>query len=591
MYCKEQNGELGMRNSGQNWKRNKLRGSRKEPLSLRKQLSRMITLCSLIAVGIQTVVMVTMIVNQYVTQERENTLYILESDNAKIDDMIQYVEEMALLIQHNVGLKNFFHQKTYNEVEVTEQLKSATDLFAQRNRLESFEPFVEKIYLFNESGKSISNLYYPITISEIEESRENYNELYEMYQNNNIPFYIQVEGKYLNLCMTLYDVQMEPLGVCIFALNKTGIEETYANLEKVGTYRWSIGQNQNVLLGENNISSKYTFKLLKNTISTGFGITIDSAVPEWVIYRQVGKTLVTVVFISVFMIAVLSLFGHMMAVHYVKPLETVAEKIKLVGKGNFDTKLDNYEVEELQNISSTFNEMTDYIERLVKEVYETQLIAKQSQIQYLQSQMDPHFLFNVLSMIEMRAAMNKDKDVQEMLYRLAKLYQGKIFRRNEHFIPLKEEMEIVEFYLSLQNNRFGEKIEYSIFYDGDRQQYQQLTVPRLSIEPIVENAVCHGLEPKEEKGYIRVRVSREKTVLKICVEDNGVGFDSKKLVEKREDKNHSHVGLWNTNKMIHNLCGKEYGLTIESEKGKGTVVNILLPVRNGEDYVEGNDRG
>lgn len=591
MYCKEQNGELGMRNSGQNWKRNKLRGSRKEPLSLRKQLSRMITLCSLIAVGIQTVVMVTMIVNQYVTQERENTLYILESDNAKIDDMIQYVEEMALLIQHNVGLKNFFHQKTYNEVEVTEQLKSATDLFAQRNRLESFEPFVEKIYLFNESGKSISNLYYPITISEIEESRENYNELYEMYQNNNIPFYIQVEGKYLNLCMTLYDVQMEPLGVCIFALNKTGIEETYANLEKVGTYRWSIGQNQNVLLGENNISYKYTFKLLKNTISTGFGITIDSAVPEWVIYRQVGKTLVTVVFISVFMIAVLSLFGHMMAVHYVKPLETVAEKIKLVGKGNFDTKLDNYEVEELQNISSTFNEMTDYIERLVKEVYETQLIAKQSQIQYLQSQMDPHFLFNVLSMIEMRAAMNKDKDVQEMLYRLAKLYQGKIFRRNEHFIPLKDEMEIVEFYLSLQNNRFGEKIEYSIFYDGDRQQYQQLTVPRLSIEPIVENAVCHGLEPKEEKGYIRVRVSREKTVLKICVEDNGVGFDSKKLVEKREDKNHSHVGLWNTNKMIHNLCGKEYGLTIESEKGKGTVVNILLPVRNGEDYVEGNDRG
>lgn len=591
MYCKEQNGELGMRNSGQNWKRNKLRGSRKEPLSLRKQLSRMITLCSLIAVGIQTVVMVTMIVNQYVTQERENTLYILESDNAKIDDMIQYVEEMALLIQHNVGLKNFFHQKTYNEVEVTEQLKSATDLFAQRNRLESFEPFVEKIYLFNESGKSISNLYYPITISEIEESRENYNELYEMYQNNNIPFYIQVEGKYLNLCMTLYDVQMEPLGVCIFALNKTGIEETYANLEKVGTYRWSIGQNQNVLLGENNISSKYTFKLLKNTISTGFGITIDSAVPEWVIYRQVGKTLVTVVFISVFMIAVLSLFGHMMAVHYVKPLETVAEKIKLVGKGNFDTKLDDYEVEELQNISSTFNEMTDYIERLVKEVYETQLIAKQSQIQYLQSQMDPHFLFNVLSMIEMRAAMNKDKDVQEMLYRLAKLYQGKIFRRNEHFIPLKDEMEIVEFYLSLQNNRFGEKIEYSIFYDGDRQQYQQLTVPRLSIEPIVENAVCHGLEPKEEKGYIRVRVSREKTVLKICVEDNGVGFDSKKLVEKREDKNHSHVGLWNTNKMIHNLCGKEYGLTIESEKGKGTVVNILLPVRNGEDYVEGNDCG
>ena len=108
-------------------------------------------------------------------------------------------------------------------------------------------------------------------------------------------------------------------------------------------------------------------------------------------------------------------------------------------------------------------------------------------------------------------------------------------------------------------------------------------VPRLSIEPIVENAVCHGLEPKEEQGYIRVNISKEEAALKIRIEDNGVGFESEKIVAKSEDKNHSHVGLWNTNKMIHNLCGKEYGLKIKSEIGKGTIVEILLPVRSGED--------
>ena len=97
--------------------------------------------------------------------------------------------------------------------------------------------------------------------------------------------------------------------------------------------------------------------------------------------------------------------------------------------------------------SVTFKEMTDYIDRLVKEVYETELIAQQAQIQYLQAQMNPHFLFNVLSMIEMRAAFNNDTEVQQMIYRLSKLYQGKIFRKNEHFIYLEEEMEIVDFYL------------------------------------------------------------------------------------------------------------------------------------------------
>lgn len=566
-----------------------IKGTMKEPLSLRKQLSRMITLCCLVAVCIQAVVMVAMIINQYVTQERENTLYILESDNVKTDSMFQYVEEMALLIQHNVGLRSFFRGEVYSEADVTEQLKSAVNLFSERNRLEVFEPFVEKIYLFNDADKSICNLYYPMTITEMEASQEAYEALYEAYKKVKTPFYFQTEGKYLNLCMKLYDVQMKPLGTCIFALNKVGIEENYTNLEKMGHYSWNIRQGEHFLLGKETISSKNRFYILEDKMQTGFGIEIEAMVPGWVIYSSVGTTVTTILCISALMIVVLSLLGHMMAIHYVRPLETVAEKIKLVGKGDFDTKLDEYGVEELQNISSTFNEMTDYIKRLVKEVYETQLIAQQSQIQYLQSQMDPHFLFNVLSMIEMKAAMNQDKEVQEMLYKLSNIYQGKIFRKNEHFIPLEDEMEIVDFYLSLQNSRFGEKIKYSIFYDGGRENYANLLVPRLSIEPIVENAVCHGLEPKEEKGHIWVKISQKDSVLKIQIEDNGVGFDSEKLVEKNEDKNHSHVGLWNTNKMIHNLCGKEYGLEIESKIGKGTVVNILLPVRNGEIYVESND--
>lgn len=578
-----------MRNRLKNLIQNKIWGTVKEPVSLRKQLSRMITLCCLIAVCIQAMVMVTMIINRYVTQERDNTLYVLESDNVKIDNMFQYVEEMALLIQHNVGLRSFFRGEIYSEADVTEQLKSAVNLFSERNRLEVFEPFVEKIYLFNEKDRSICNLYYPMTISEMQDSQRTYDSLYKTYKSSKSPFYFQTEGKYLNLCMKLYDVQMKPLGTCIFALNKAGIEQNYTNLEKMGDYSWSIRQEETILLGKETFVSKNPLYVLDNKMQTGFGIEIQAMVPGWVIYRSVGTTVGTVLLISALMIVVLSVLGHIMAVHYVRPLETVAEKIKLVGKGNFDTKLDEYGVEELQNISNTFNEMTDYIERLVKEVYETQLIAQQSQIQYLQSQMDPHFLFNVLSMIEMKAAMNQDKDVQEMLYKLSNIYQGKIFRKNEHFIPLESEMEIVDFYLSLQNSRFGEKINYSIYYDGGQEKYRNLLVPRLSIEPIVENAVCHGLEPKEEKGHIGVRISQEDSTLRIYIEDDGVGFDPEKLVEKHEDKNHSHVGLWNTNKMIRNLCGKDYGLEIKSEPGKGTWVTVLLPVRNGETYVESDD--
>lgn len=571
--------------------KNRVKGLKMETLSLRKQLSRMITLCCLIAVSIQTVVMVAMIVQQYVTQEKENTLYVLESDNEKIDNMFQYVEEIALLIRHNTGLRSFFRGEMYMETDAIRQLKNATNLFAESNRMGNFEPFVEKIYLFNKKEKLISNQYYPHTILEIKESNQKYTELYKEYDKKNVPFYFQVDDGYLNLCMTLYDDKMETLGVCIFALNKNAIEDSFSNLEKMKYYSWGICQGETLLLGKNTAFLKHDSYSIKDKTQTGFGIEIESAVSVWTIYQSVGATAIIVILISALMIVILSLFGHMMAVRYVKPLETVAEKIKLVGKGNFDTKLDDYEVEELQNISSTFNDMTDYIERLVKEVYETQLIAQQSQIQYLQSQMDPHFLFNVLSMIEMKAAMNKDKEVQEMLFKLANLYQGKIFRRNEHFILLEDEMEIVDFYLSLQNSRFGEKINYKIVYDNGKENYQNLLVPRLSIEPIVENAVCHGLEPKESQGHIYVYVSQKDDSLEIRVVDNGVGFVPEKLVKKEENKNHSHVGLWNTNKMIHNLCGENYGLKVESEIGKGTEVTILLPIKNGDNYVESNDCG
>lgn len=569
---------------------NKIWSTAKGPQSLRKQLSAMIIFCCITAVCIQALFMVVISVNQYVTRERENTLYILENDNIKVDGIFQYVEEIALAIQHNVGLRSFFKGAVYSEEIMSQQLQSVTNLFSERNRLECFEPFVEKIYLYNIAGKTISNLYYPLTITENKKSQEYSDRLYESYLKSGQSFYFENDGKYLNLCMKLYDTQMEQLGTCIFVLNKSGIEESYANLEKLKYYSWSLSQNGEVLLGETTLQEHSDTYFLEHRMFTGFGLILHAGVTEWMIYRSLWTSIGSILIISGLLMLILSVLGRMLAIYYVRPLETIAQKIKLVGKGNFDTKLDEYQVEELQNISETFNEMTDYIERLVKEVYETQLIAKQSQIQYLQAQMNPHFLFNVLSMIEMRAAMNQDTEVQKMLYKLSRLYQGKIFRKDEHLILLEEEMQIVEFYLSLQNSRFGDKIRYLIAYEGDRENYRNLQVPRLSIEPIVENAVCHGLEPKEEQGYIEVTVSKTEEILTIKIEDNGVGFDPAGLVEKKEDKSHSHVGLWNTNKMIQNICGTQYGLEITSEVGKGTTVKVLLPVRNGEDNVEGNDR-
>lgn len=568
-----------------------LGGESPSPLSLRSQLTRIIILCCVVTVCIQTLVMVVLLCRQYVREERKNVSYILESVNDKAEYMFQNIEEMALDIQHNAGLQTFFEGESYDETLVAGELKSSANLFAEWNHMESFEPIVEKIYLFNQNNQSISNLYYPMTISENHYIEKAYQTLYREFKESEKDFYVHIDDDSMDLCMNLYTSKMEPLGVCIFGLNISSVEANYRNLELYDYYYWCIRGDEEQYLGKESFVPESHVYILEHEMVLGSGLHSYVAVSEWGIYHSLWITILIVLCISVFMIITISFIGYHMAICYVEPLEIVAKKIELVGKGNFDTKLDKYSIVELHNISNTFNEMTDYIERLVKEVYETQLAAQQSQIKYLQSQMNPHFLFNVLSMIEMRAALNDDKEVQDMLYKLSRLYQGKIFRKNEYFIFLEEEMEIVDFYLSIQNSRFGDKITYSILYDGGKELYKKIMVPRLSIEPIVENAVFHGLEPKDGKGHISVKISFVKDDLVINIEDDGVGFDLEKVAEKNADKDHNNVGLWNTNKMIRNQCGAAYGLEIKSTVGEGTVVKVLLPVRNGEDYVEGNGCG
>ncbi len=564
------------------------KGISKKTRSLRSRFSRIIIICCAIAVSMQAVVMVVLLCRQYVRQERENAVYVLESINEKVNIMFQNVGDMALSLQHSVGLEAFFKGESYSQENTVEELRSAANLFEEWNYMDSFEPVLEKLYVFNSKEEYICSLYYPMTVAEIQQSNVTYYTLYKEFIASEKDFYTQVNNGCLNLCMNLYDADMKPLGIGIFALNIANIEEKYKNLEQYAYYSWEIRSGETLCVGNQTFEAKNQRHVIEDYMRLGFDLYSYTAISERGIYQSFGATIAIVLCISLFIIIILSFVGYKIAVYYVEPLEIVAEKINLVGKGNFDTKLGNYTIEELQNISNTFNEMTDYIERLVKEVYETQLIAQQSQIKYLQSQMNPHFLFNVLSMIEMRAALNEDKEVQDILYKLSKLYQGKIFRKNEYFIFLEEEMEIVDFYLSIQNNRFGEKVTYSIYYDGEKEKYKNVMVPRLSVEPIVENAVFHGLEPKKGKGHISVKVSCVNDRLEIYVEDDGVGFDLEKITEKNAGKEHSNVGLWNTNKMIQNLCGVQYGLDIKSKIDEGTIVKIVLPMRNGEDYVEGN---
>ena len=200
---------------------------------------------------------------------------------------------------------------------------------------------------------------------------------------------------------------------------------------------------------------------------------------------------------------------------------------------------------------------------------------RKAELRTLQSQINPHFLFNVLTSISLEAKLDGSEELYQMTHALAQLLQGKIFRQDSIKIPLREELEIVRYYLYLQGRRFADWLSYRC--ECEDEPLLDCLVPRLCVEPLVENAVVHGIEPKAAPGEIRVLVRREGEALLIEVNDDGVGFRA----GSESGKRHSHVGLHNIERLVANLYGEGYGLTIESAENRGTRVLLRLPVEEG----------
>jgi two-component system sensor histidine kinase YesM len=262
------------------------------------------------------------------------------------------------------------------------------------------------------------------------------------------------------------------------------------------------------------------------------------------------------------------------------------EAMTMVSGGDFDIAHSINGNDELSEVYDHMYITMKSIERLMEENYEHavqeknwQLQLKELQFKMLASQINPHFLYNTLEMIRMKALRNKDEEVAQIVKILSKLMR-KSLERNQKELSLNEELEFIEMYLQIQQLRFGDQIEYTI----TQQTTQDYTLIPLLIQPIIENSFIHGVEPKIGKGIINLSVKEEQTDLIIQVEDNGVGMSKEKQESLNkillEEVNTTHLGINNVHQRIRYFYGEKYGLKILSEEGKGTTVTIKIPAIN-----------
>lgn len=243
------------------------------------------------------------------------------------------------------------------------------------------------------------------------------------------------------------------------------------------------------------------------------------------------------------------------------------------------------EIAELQqDLNSMIRDIQELMERIVQQqVQKEQLNTREKEVEYkmLASQINPHFLYNTLETIRMRARVSGQTEIEELVKMLAKIMRRNI-QVSDSLQTLKSELQLVEYYLKIQDYRFHDRIRYEIQV-AEPEKIEELLVMPLLIQPFVENAYAHGLESRESDGIIRIRVE-VRTHLWITVEDNGCGMDGEKLEEVRRSLNdfdnldRTHIGICNVHQRIKMRYGENYGVTINSEINRGTTVTIKLPI-------------
>lgn len=574
----------------------------------------------------------------FVENTQEDIQYVLNYTSQQFQNHMQFIEEGAVLVRHNAALDDFFRAGEnggkYDKDMAESQLSYSMELFSDRNVVQRQLPFVTSVYLFNNADNCIYQHYYTSTLSAERTQKRCYRQLQQQFKGSAEQFQCAADKEHLNLMFRIYDGQMMEKGICIAVISHEAVQailsetaeysgSAWAVLSEEGAVAASFGRQEDVeaLSKKEKIWSGRCLLSGKQVIGCGetysFGMRTAVLVGRENIYSGLKPTMLIFAAGLFVVLVVIIVIAFGISRRFTRSVTEMTESIRAFGKQDFDARIEDSTIQEIHDIGTVFNEMAERIKYLIQQIYEKQFLAAQAQMKYLQAQINPHFQFNILAMLSIRAKMDGSEEVYEGLQAFSKLMQGKIFREKEIKIKVSEELEIVGFYLYLQKSRYQEKLSYEIIVDGE-QIYHDL-IPRLLIEPLVENAVSHGLEPKRDNGMIKVHLfeceerinadgceedekSLKRTMLHICVEDDGVGFDTKTVAETQsdactwDDKNmHTHTSLENVRRMLNILYGKDHDFRISGGEGKGTKIEIILlaerSMDEGEDDVENHSGG
>ncbi|HEY8464017.1 MAG TPA: sensor histidine kinase [Bacillota bacterium] len=268
----------------------------------------------------------------------------------------------------------------------------------------------------------------------------------------------------------------------------------------------------------------------------------------------------------------------------IRPIQLIVKAMQKVEAGEFDVRVEVDSKDEIGFMANRFNDMIKNIDELFQTNLEKQDRLRLAELQALQAQINPHFLYNTLDSIKWLAKLNGIKEIEVIVIQLGKLLKNSINNQNE-MTTIRESLEIIDSYLTIQTIRYSGRFEVTKEIDPN---ILDCYIPRLIIQPIIENAIIHGIARKIGPGKLDIKITQAGADIVIEVTDDGVGIETPRLQQiqaelESDQRKNQNIGIYNVNRRLKLAYGERYGVSIDSDPAKGTKVRLVLPLNYSQE--------
>lgn len=541
-----------------------------------------IILCSLILAFILTTAYVKRSVRNNITEMNQT---ILEQTNGKIEDFYETMNHIAAALVYSPVTTSYYDQNNRERVLSTDEI-SAT--FSNTVLLENN---IAGIYLFDMEKNQIASFGANENIGRFSSSIRN-----QMECSNQFYLDSSQEGYYLiyypvyNLDTLVYGKQN---GMAVFLMKSREFDNMLKNSQATKNTEIYLLDGNNAVVTSCGGKAEYALSKDQQTDSRDYFVQVKNVViPGWKLVSRIPKSemytsaedgrspLIIAYLFSGVLILIFAWFCYR---NFLVRMHRVDQFITGV-INRPEHRMKEERMDEIGSIVHNLNQMLDDKETMNREVqksqqrvYEMELSRKQLQIQAYQNQINPHFLYNTFDCIRGMALYKGEEEIAQITMALSKVFRFAV--KGDNIVTVKEEMDYIREYATIIDYRFMGKIE--VDYDIDEDLYQHHVI-KLMLQPIVENAVFHGLEQKVDGGTVEVSVQKwGDDRMRICVEDDGCGMSKERLEEIRSnlDKkmNTRGIGMSNIYQRLLLFYGEDIYFDIDSKEGKGTKVTIIIP--------------